>query len=179
MAKCGRGNLAVDDLPTELRAQIDARLDVGQSPKALYIELGIEEHEIALRTFQDYATARRREYQRRIVADEIALFHSLLKLADIDREQLTEIQRIQLGAVLQAMTASEKATVRLNAVKALAIIREDQRRQEAHNVRMRIEAAKARLNEKATQDEQTGQKVISIEEVARMLESIDVGDQAA
>ncbi len=187
MAQCGRGNKAVDTLPPELRAEIDARLDMGASASELFVEViqpyqqGLDADErMAARTVQDYATQRRRERQQQIARDEAAVFRSMLGLAGIDKEGLSDLERIQLGVAVHAMMLSPKPTSRLNAIKAVAIIQEGQRRQESHEWKKRLEQVKTELGRKADEREKAGgERVVSIEEVARILGAVDLGEKAA
>jgi len=177
VAKTGRGNKAIETVPAELRAQIDALLDVGTSPLEIYEQFPAVQAAMALRTLQEYATDRRRERQIAIALDAKAFLQGLLDTMEVERGSLTAIEQAMIGASLKEMLLADKAPTRLNGVLAVLNIRKDRRKTEEHGVRMRIAEAKAAIEKKATVDGATGQKVVSLEEVARLLEAVDMKDK--
>jgi hypothetical protein len=182
MAKTGRGNKAIDTLPPDVRGRVDALLDLGQSPTHLYVDggLGLDQY-LEASTFLGYARDRRRERQIQIAQDERVLMDGLLELAEIDPTGLSGEQKILLGTTLKGMMLSAKPTSRLNAVLALLQIRKDQRKQEEHELRIRIGRVKLELQQREqTARKKGGKEAAGIyAEIAKMMEQIEVGDQAA
>jgi hypothetical protein len=174
MAKTGRGNKAIDEIPAALRAEIDALLDMGKSPTEIYTEFPAVQAAMALRTLQEYATVRRRERQLEIALDAKEFLDGLIDAYGIDRSKLDAVQMTAMGTVIKGMLVADKTSGQLRAIETLMEMREDQRKGELHVFKLRLAEAKAKIEAAAKPDAAAGgAKTVSLAEVARLLEEVD------
>ena len=174
MAKNGRGNKAIDNIPAELRRQLDALLDLGTSPTDIYEDFPAVQAAMDIRTLQRYAAKRRRAKHLEIAMDAKAFLTGLLDKMEIDRGTLTPVEQALLGGALKELLVSEKSLARLGGIDAVLKIQKDRRKQAEHELKMRLGEAKARIECAATEDKGTGRKVVDLETVAKALFEADM-----
>jgi DNA-binding FrmR family transcriptional regulator len=165
---------AIDSIPVELRAQIDALLDAGTPCTEIYEQFPAVQAAMELRTLQLYAAERLAERQRKIVLDEKALLNGVLDALEVEREGLTPVELAAMGVALKEMMTASKPITRLNGVLAVLNIRKDRRKEAEHGLKMKLAALKLKLESAAVPSRDTGEKVVSLETVARLMREVDM-----
>ena len=130
----GRGNKVMDDIPADVRVEVDSRLPFADNYAELYRQSDLQQYGVSLRRFQEYCRDQRQANQKQMASDTIDYREELIKLAGIEAAELTPLEKIQLGTALQAMTSGQKSITELKAIKAVAIILESKRRDSAHEM---------------------------------------------
>lgn len=172
----------IDNLPEHVRLVAEADLDNGANPKAVWERHTLEAW-ITLRTFQAWATRRARGHRVERITEQANMFRAILDSLGIEREGLSKIEQIQLGAAMRGMLNGGKPTAVLRAVEVANDIRRTQLRDEAQQIAQEKHAAwraehnKKLLAEAAKKAKSSGGKV-TVADIAKMLEEIDMGEAA-
>ncbi len=176
MAKGGRGNRAVDNLTPELRAQVDALLDMGKDIAEVYESFPAVQAAMSYESLRAYAAQRRRDRQLSIIADARALLDGILDVMEVDRSSLSTIDQVAIATALKAMLAGDGTPDTINGLRGLLNIRKDRRKEAEHELKMVLGRMKADLEKAARTDTETGEKVVDLATVARLMREVDMAD---
>lgn len=175
MAKRGRNANWIEDVPSELRKQINDALDCEESPTDLHERLSLSPH-CSLRALQAYARSRRPRVQIKAAGE---LVRALVQ----DRTDLSDVQCIALSRVVEAImlpgikpTAIASLAREVNEFERMTLLgAKDARAEELHTLKLRIASLKVDMETRAAEAGKPGAGRSPAEayaEMARMLDDL-------
>lgn len=171
----GRGNRAIDELPPELRAHIEALIAEGVPATKIYEEWPAVQAVMSLRTLQETAQQIKDDNRYAIYLQNKRMFDRLIAEFGGDAADKSDAERIAYAATIKGMLGGGKTSTQLNGVDAFLEVHKHWRKAEEHKLRMRMQEETLRKIEGAARtDAATGEKIVDLATVARLMREVDL-----
>ena len=177
MAKRGRNADWIEDVPPELRKQVNDALDCEESPSALHERLSLSPY-CSLRTLQLYARKRRPRPQIYEAAGK------MVQALTQGRDDFTDLQLLPLGKLVETLmlpglkpTAVASLAREINNYERATHLAAKSARAEETHAAWRAEHNRQLLAAAKKQAAHADGK-LTVADVAKMLEEIDMGEAA-